>query len=394
VTESVPGPSGSLGPRGPLHGVRVLEVGQYVAGPMAAMMLADLGADVVKVEPPGKGDAFRTYGLRYEGYAAFWVNVNRGKRSVALDLKDARDAERCRELARRADILLLTSRPGVLDDVGLDDDTLASLNPALVRVYVTGYGSTGPRASEPVYDNLVQGLSGLAAFQSGNGVDDVLAPMVVDKTTSFLVAQAAIAALYEQRVTGVGRRVEVSLLDVAAYWNFPDMFQDRTFVDDDKRITRLGSSIVTTTDGRIIVSPVTGRQLKNTAAAFGHPEWIDEWKTMEDHTVLMRDAVRKFESVTSTMTTAEALDRLREHDVPAAPVLDLDAHLDDPQVRHNELYATEHDERLGAVRVVRYPARFDGEPRRAPFTAPRPGADRAAVVRDWGLDWSVEDPED
>src|SRR4030095_1375985 len=99
-------------------------------------------ADVVKVEPPGRGDAFRTYGLRYEGYAAFWLNVNRGKRSVALDLKDPSDAQRCRELARRADVILLTSRAGVLDDVGLDDGTLASLNPALVRVYVTGYGST------------------------------------------------------------------------------------------------------------------------------------------------------------------------------------------------------------------------------------------------------------
>jgi crotonobetainyl-CoA:carnitine CoA-transferase CaiB-like acyl-CoA transferase len=377
VTEPTPGP---------LAGVRVLEVGQYVAGPMAAMMLADLGADVVKVEPPGKGDAFRTYGLRYEGYAAFWVNVNRGKRSVALDLKEPADAERCRDLARRADVILLTSRPGVLDDVGLDDDTLASLNPSLVRVYVTGYGSTGPRASEPVYDNLVQGLSGLAAFQSGNGVHDVLAPMVVDKTTSFLVAQATIAALYERQVSGVGRRVEVSLLDVAAYWNFPDMFQDRTFVDDDKRIQRLGSSIVATTDGHIIVSPVTGRQLKNTAEAFGHPEWIDEFKTITDHTVLMRDAVRKFESVTSTMTTAEALDRLREFDVPAAPVHDLDAHLADPQVQHNELYETVHDARLGEVRIVRYPAVFDGATLRARFTAPLPGADSAEIARDWGLE--------
>ena len=306
--------------------MRVLEVGQYVAGPMAAMMLADLGADVVKVEPPGKGDAFRTYGIRHDGYAAFWLNVNRGKRSVALDLKDPADAERCRELARpgRRDPAHVASRCRSTTS-GLDDDTLASLNPSLVRVYVTGYGSTGPRVSEPVYDNLVQGLSGLAAFQSGNGVHDVLAPMVVDKTTSFLVAQATIAALYERQVSGVGRRVEVSLLDVAAYWNFPDMFQDRTFVDDDRRIQRLGSSIVATTDGHIIVSPVTGRQLKSTAEALGHPEWIDEFKTMTDHTVLMRDAIRKFESVTSTMTTAEALDRLREFDVPAAPVLDLDA---------------------------------------------------------------------
>lgn len=375
---------------GPLAGVRVLEVGQNVAGPMAAMMLADLGADVVKVETPGKGDAFRTYGLRHDGVAAFWLNVNRGKRSVAIDLKDPVGSARCRELARRADVILLTSRPGVLDDLGLDDETLASLNPALVRVYVTGYGASGPRAAEPVYDNLVQGLSGLAAFQGGETGNDVVAPMVVDKTTALLIAHATTAALFERQTSGIGRRIDVSLLDAAAYWNFPDMFQDHTFLADDRRIDRLGSSIVPTKDGRIIVSPVTGRQLRRSAEALGHPEWVTEFKTIKDHTVLMRNAIAKFASVTVTMTTAEALDRLREFDVPAAPVLGRDEHLEDPQVQHNELYEIVHDPVLGDVRVVRYPAVFDGEHHRAPFTAPAPGADLESVAEDWELDWSSE----
>lgn len=378
---------------GPLRGVRVLEVAQYVAGPMAAMMLADLGADVVKIEPPGKGDAFRTYGLRYEGYAAFWVNVNRGKRSVALDLKDPEGAARCRELARRADVILLTSRPGVLDSAGLDDESLATLNPRLVRVYVTGYGSSGPRADEPVYDNLVQGLSGLAAFQSGEAGSDVLAPMVVDKTTAVFVAQATTAALYERQSSGVGRRIDVSLLDAAAYWNFPDMFQDRTFMADERRLQRLGSSIVRTKDGGIIVSPVSGRQLRNAAEAFGHPEWIDDFKQIPDHTVLMREAVRRFASVALTLTSAEALDLLRQYDVPAAPVLDLDEHLDDPQVRHNRLYEIVSDQRFGDVRVVRYPGVFDGEHHRAAFRAPGPGDDSASVAVDWGLDGNAEEDD-
>jgi crotonobetainyl-CoA:carnitine CoA-transferase CaiB-like acyl-CoA transferase len=357
---------------------------------MAAMMLADLGADVVKVETPGKGDAFRTYGLRHDGVAAFWLNVNRGKRSVAIDLKDPVGSARCRELARRADVILLTSRPGVLDDLGLDDETLASLNPALVRVYVTGYGASGPRAAEPVYDNLVQGLSGLAAFQGGETGNDVVAPMVVDKTTALLIAHATTAALFERQTSGIGRRIDVSLLDAAAYWNFPDMFQDHTFLADDRRIDRLGSSIVPTKDGRIIVSPVTGRQLRRSAEALGHPEWVTEFKTIKDHTVLMRNAIAKFASVTVTMTTAEALDRLREFDVPAAPVLGRDEHLEDPQVQHNELYEIVHDPVLGDVRVVRYPAVFDGEHHRAPFTAPAPGADLESVAEDWELDWSSE----
>src|SRR5690349_14518510 len=204
----------------PLQGLKVVEIGQYVAGPMATMLLADLGADVVKVEPPGRGDAFRSYGITHEGVSSFWINVNRGKRSIALDLKAPSDVERCRELVSKADAVVVTSRPGALDNVGLDDRTLESLREGLVRVYVTGYGPSGSRAGEPVFDNLVQGLSGLAVFQGGSESPDVVAPMVVDKTTALLVSHALLAAVFKRHASGEGSRVEVSLLDSVAYWNF------------------------------------------------------------------------------------------------------------------------------------------------------------------------------
>jgi crotonobetainyl-CoA:carnitine CoA-transferase CaiB-like acyl-CoA transferase len=368
---------------GPLSNVRVLEIAQYVAGPMAAMALADLGADVVKVEPLPKGDAFRTYGIRRGGFAAFWINVNRGKRSVALDLKDPADAHRCRELVQRADIVLLTSRPGALDSVGFDDASLEALNSSLIRVHVTGFGPNGPRAGQPVFDNLVQGLSGLAAFQGGGNAPEVLAPMVVDKVAALTIANAALAALYNRSVSGRGARVDVSLLDAAAYWNFPDVFQDRTFVSDDRRTGRLRSPIAATRDGQIILSPVSGRQISRTADALGHPEWVAHLKQFDSHIDLMEEMMRLVETVTRSMTTDEVLDRFAEFDVPAGPVLGLDEHFADPQVVHNELYEIVDDPSLGEVRVVRSPALFDGQPQRAPFHVAALGADAATVARDW-----------
>jgi crotonobetainyl-CoA:carnitine CoA-transferase CaiB-like acyl-CoA transferase len=359
---------------------------------MATMALADLGADVVKVEPLPKGDAFRTYGLRRSGFSAFWINVNRGKRSVALDLKNPDDADRCRDLARRADVVLLTSRPGALDSVGFDDASLEALNSSLIRVHVTGFGPGGPRMGQPVFDNLVQGLSGLAAFQGGANAPATLAPMVVDKVAALTIANATLAALYARSVSGGGIRVDVSLLDAAAYWNFPDVFQDRTFVSDDRRTGRLPSPIAATEDGQITLSPVSGRQISRTADAFGHPEWVASLKQFDSHVELMKELMRLVESVTRSMTTDEVLDLLTRFDVPAGPVLSLDEHLADPQVVHNELYEIVEDRALGEVRVVRSPALFDGQPQRAPFHVPALGEDVATVAHDWQVP-SLEEKE-
>jgi len=369
--------------RGPLAGVRVVEIAQYVAAPMGLLALADLGADVVKVETGTKGDAFRTYGLRHAGFSALWLNVNRGKRSVALDLNNAAEQARCRRLIAAADVVVISSKPGALDDRGLDDASLAALKPELVRVYVTGYGPTGPRANEPVYDHLIQAMTGLMTYQGGADAPDVVAAIVADKTSAAVVTQAVLAALVERGRTGVGRRVDVSMLDAIAYWNFPDLYQDRTFLDDDRRLTRMPSPIVATSDGRIVVSPVTGSQIGRAAAALGHAEWVDELKRIGDHTAMVAELFRLIGTATPTMTTAAALALFAGAGVPAAPVLDLDEHLAEPQVVDNELYDEVTDPAIGRVRTVRYPASFDGQRLRAAFTAPACGADTDAVLEEW-----------
>lgn len=366
--------------------MRIVEIAQFVAAPMATLVLCDLGAEVVKIETGAKGDDFRTYGLRHNGFSAFWVSVNRGKRSVALDLKDSEAQARCHDLIRRADAVLISSRPGALDDIGLSDDVLASLKAALVRVYVTGYGQTGPRAQEPVFDSLIQAMTGMAVFQGDRTAPELVAPMAADKVTAMMVAQAMLAGLFESKVRGTGRRIDVSLLDATAYWNFPDLYQDRTFAADERRLSRLASPIVRTSDGFVAVAPVTGKQIGKAAAAFGHPEWVADLKQIADHTVMTRELYRLVNEVTSRMTGAEVMALMATAGVPTAPVHDLDEHLSEPQVLHNELYEVVDDERVGPVRTVRYPAVFDGEHRRAPFTAPAYGDDTEAVLREWLAD--------
>ena len=178
----------------PLSGVSVVEIGSYMSVPFAAMMLADLGADVVKVEPP-KGDPFRRFARPKGAMAAVFVNANRGKKSIVLDLKQAIDRDRLCELLRNSDVVLSNWRPAVAERLGLGDDVLAALNPRLIRVYVSGYGSSGPDRDKPSYDSVVQARSGLTWAQGGDDRPTLAVGYLVDKTTAMMTAQATIAAL-------------------------------------------------------------------------------------------------------------------------------------------------------------------------------------------------------
>src|SRR5581483_4490294 len=192
----------------PLDHIRVVDATGYLAGPFAAMMLADLGADVVKVERPPKGDPLRTIGHRFEGQSVQCDNVNRNKRSVLVDLAtaDGRD-----------------------DFLRLGDGALAAANPRLVRVWITGFGPDGPLADRPAFDALIQAHTGLAWRHRHDGRPAELRTYLADKVTSALAAQAALAALVGRERTGTGERVEISMLDAVAYFNFPEVMEDRTY---------------------------------------------------------------------------------------------------------------------------------------------------------------------
>ena len=370
---------------GPLDGVKVVEAANYLSGPYATMMLADLGAEVIKIEPP-KGDPFRRFG-RPKTYASpQFVNCNRGKRSVVLDLKSTEDQAAMLGLLDHADVLLSNWRPAVAARLGLADDVLAQRNPRLIRVYVSGYGPTGPRAEDPVFDTIVQARSAMMHGLSATDEPMLLPGYPVDKATAAMAAQAAIAALYARERTGAGDRVDVAMLDTTAYLDFVDLFTGRTFVDGTKGEARNlhGTTIrtVQTADGWMVMAPVSSDHIRRACAAVGHPELADEVLAERDQIALVRALFDRLEPITKTKPTEHWLEQFRLHDVPAGPCVDFDTHAADPQVEHNRIYATAEGPDGSTVLGPRYPAVFASQPLlTGQGAAPALGRDTQDILR-------------
>ncbi len=343
----------------PLDGVVVIETSSFLTGPFASLMLADLGADVIKVEPPG-GDGFRKFGHSKAGYGASWTNANRSKRSVVIDLKTPEGVARLKRLVASADVLIENWRPRVAASLGLSQEVLSALNPRLVRLSITGFGDTGPLANAPAFDSLIQGRTGLVQAEARNaGVPAVTPFNMVDKVTGAFGAQAILAALYERERTGKGGMVQLPMLDVMGYFNFPDMFQHRTFEGDTSGWKPPQSQVLESSDGYVVISPANGAQMSKTLNAVEHPEWKDDFKKMPDPVKMAEEFFRRVGAVVKERPTAFWLQRFAEMDVPAAPVFDLDAFLNDEQVQHNRIHV-HVDSPAGPIRAARYPARFDG----------------------------------
>lgn len=361
----------------PLDGVVVIEAGAYFAAPFAAMMLADLGADVTKIEPP-RGDPFRKYGLRHQGLGAAWVNANHGKRSVELDLRDPAGRARMEGLLEGADVFINNWRNGVASGLGLTPSLLAERHPRLIQLSLTGFGSSGPRRDEPAFDGVIQAVTGFASYEGRVSEGPRMSrAFIMDKTVASFATQAVLSALIQRSRTGRGTHLELSMLDVMAYFNFPDVGQERTFLSPDavRDLPAGRSSMLRTTDGYVLAAPVTGSQIRAAFAAVGRPEWAEDVLSIRSPTELTDTMFDRLESMTATMTTSACEDRFRAADVPAAAVFDLDAHLADAQTAHNDTYFTDH---VGSspVRRVRYPLRVDGE--RLPPTAAAPTAAAAS----------------
>jgi CoA:oxalate CoA-transferase len=341
----------------PLTGIRVVESSSYVSGPYSSTMLADLGAEVIKVEPPG-GDGFRSFGHQVGGWSALWSSTNRGKRSIVLDLKDPDDLATMRQLLTQADVMVENWRPHVAASLGLGQDVVQPLNPQLVRLSISGFGESGPLAKAPAFDSLIQGHTGMIDLLSHNGRPDVAPYWVVDKVVAAFGAQAVLAALYQRERTGMGSHVCLPMLDVMAYFNFPDMFQHRTFVSDVTPWAPVISPLVRTADGYLVITPVSGAQLSRTLKALDRPDIKAEMLAMKNSVEMIDFFYKQLNAILSTKPSAHWLALFESFDLPVAPVKTLDEHLCDPQVLHNGIYS-EIPSPVGLMRAVRYPAWFD-----------------------------------
>ena len=349
------------GDLGQLDGVRVVEIANYMAGPFAGMMLADLGADVIKVEPP-TGDPFRRFGRPSTAMSAVFANCNRGKRSVVLDLKVSDDRDALVRLLATADVLLCNWRPAVGERLGLGDAMLERANPLLVRVYVTGFGPTGPLVDAPAFDTVVQALTGMTYAMSPTN-DPMLVPgYPVDKLSSVMAVQATLAALVGRARRGHGERVDVPMLDAAAYLNFVDLLPNRTYLDhqpdDPRNLHGLALRPVAAADGWLVIAPVSSAAIRGACAAVDHPEWGDEVLAERDQVAMIGLLFDRLESVTKTRLLDDVLRAFAAHDVAASACLGIDEHFADPQIVHNAIYTVTSREGFGRVRSVRYPAQF------------------------------------
>jgi crotonobetainyl-CoA:carnitine CoA-transferase CaiB-like acyl-CoA transferase len=365
---------------GPLHGIRVVELASFMAVPFGTMMLSDLGAEVVKVEPP-RGDPFRRFGKNDRGASPVFLSSNRGKRSIVLDLKEASGRESFVELLHTADILVSSFRPAVLTRLGLDDALLAASNPRLIRLYLTGYGD-GPLSDAPAFDVIIQARTGYTEMQ-GDHDHPALAPSyVVDKISSTMVCQATLAALLARERFGVADRVDLAMLDASVYVNFPDVMANRVILDQEPPEARNAHAAtarpIRAQDGWIVIAPVTGGQIRRGLAAAGAPPDVAEGLlAIKDATTLTASVYDAFEARTPEHPVAHWMEVLAAADVPVAPCLGIDEHLADPELATSELYAIDDwGDGLGPTRHVRYPARFSTWGHlRASRGAPALGAD-------------------
>lgn len=361
----------------PLSGITVIETSSFLTGPFSAMMLSDLGADVIKVEPPG-GDGFRRFGHNREGFGASWTNANRGKRSVVIDLKTPEGVTRLKKLIATADVLIENWRPRVSEQLGLGEEVVRALNPRLIRLSITGFGNSGALANAPAFDSLIQGRTGIVASEGRNGTPSVTPFNMVDKVTGTFGAQAILAALYERERSGKGAVIQLPMLDVMGYFNFPDMFQHRTFEGDESAWKPPASQVLATSDGYVVISPANGQQMSKTLNAVERPEWKEDFKQMRDPVAMANEFFRRVGEVVAQKDTAHWLRVFAEQDVPAAPVFSLDEFLTDEQVEHNRIFA-EVPSHVGPIRTARHPAQFDGRLMTARFGPPRVGEHDAEI---------------
>ncbi len=377
---------------GPLDGYRIIDLTSMISGPFATMMLGDQGADVIKVEIPGRGDHVRAGGNRSGGLPASFLNNNRNKRSVTVDLKDERGREVLKRLATGADVFIQNFRPGVVDRMGIDEDAIRAVAPDIVYVSISGFGEAGPYAGKPTYDPIIQAVSGLASVQGGS---DQQRPRLVrtilpDKLTAVTAAQAITAALLARERTGKGQHVRLSMLDAVLAFLWSSDMGGQTYVGkavSQQRAASFIDLIYETTDGHMSVAVMSDREWAGLCRALERPEWLDDerFKTPALRDRNIDERLSLTQSVLKTRPTAEWLTRLEEAGVPCAPVLTRNELLEHPQIRASDvLVETDHPD-AGRLRQARAAARFSETPTSIRHGAPQLGAQTDDVLAEAGM---------
>jgi len=369
----------------PLQGIRVVEFGSMISVPYAATLLAEMGAEVIKVERP-TGDESRKSAPHWREVSAYFFNLNRGKKSVVLDLSKPADLTAAMRLCRSADVAMENFRPGVANRLGLDFAKLRTENPRLITAAVRGYGDDGPRAADRVYDPIIQAMSSMVAGQGGNDSPQFVRTFLPDKVAALAVVQGVLAALYQRERTGEGSQIVLSMLDSSVNFLWPEGMMHHTFADAPVdaelagRPPRVGH-FIRGSDGRwLACASITDAQWDALCAAVGarglatrYPTGIERLRNHTDVTAALNQAC-------ADLPRDEVLDRLRAVDVPCAPVNTVSDVLVDPQVVHNRTVLTADTPDLGPVRRPKPIVSVGTADTEPPWRAPALGEHTAEVL--------------
>ncbi len=373
----------------PLADLRVLDFSRVLAGPYCTALLADLGAEVIKVEPPG-GDDYRHIGPFVEGESMLFATVNRGKRSIVLDLAKADDLAVAHALAARADVVVENFRPGVADKLGIGWAQLSALNPRLVYASISGFGQEGELAKRPAYDVILQAMSGIMAVTGEpDGPPTLVGESIADVAAGLFASWAVLAALHERHGTGRGRHIDLAMFDAMVALQ-PLVVARYLATGDAPR--RVGNrhplsapfGAFAARDGSFVLAVLNDKLFQRLATCIDAPEIAADPRFTTDSDRLANEGALRalIEGWSRRLDAREAVEALVAHGVPAAEINDMAEALASPHAEARGLLQEVSDARAGMRQVPEQPARFAGAPRGGLAAAPRLDGDRAAILAD------------
>lgn len=368
----------------PLQGIRVLDMGTFITGPASAMLLADLGAEVIKVEMPGTGDPFRAF--KGDLYSPHFQTYNRNKKSIELNTKEPADLEKFDALVKTADVFVQNFRPGVAERLKVDAARLRALNPRLIYADISGFGSDGPHRDRPAFDTVAQASAGFLRLLVNPEHPRVVGPAIADAVTGFYTALGIMAALYEREKTGKGRHVETSMFEAMCHFNL-DAFTHFLSVDEImgpySRPHVSQSYVFECADGGWIALHMSSppKFWENLAEAVGQPDMLQrpEFESRPARIANYEKVVAFLAPIFKGQPRAYWEERLARLEVPHSPVFSSKEVIEGPLAAHHRI-VTECEGPRGPFRTIRSPLHFDGEAERTVTAPPELGQDNAEYL--------------
>ncbi|KAA1189512.1 CoA transferase [Pseudohalioglobus sediminis] len=377
---------------GPMQGIKVLDIGTMIAAPLAAGVLADQGASVIKVETPGMGDLMRYIGANCNGVGALYQNVNRGKRSIALNLKSDAGIEVLHRLVKEVDVIIHNFRPGVVERLQADYATLSAINPQLVYLSVTGFGHEGPMSKKAAYDNVVQAFAGAAMSQTDPriGEPSQYQQLFADKLTAHMACQAITAALLARERGAGGQHVQLAMADAVASFLWVDKSGTAQFRSEEASLGLQASAdprLIKFKNGYAQAAPVSDSDFHNWCAAFGVDSSDPRVATLIDRATnqdVVVDISNQILENALELDVDETLARLEAGDVPCARAYTLAELPDNPQMRANGLFVESEHPLAGAMLEPQNPVHFSKTPSGCGFPSPALGAHSNEILGELG----------